>query len=295
MHPHSSTPKLRNTQYVTDSHRIHVTLPATRVTAKFHQNPLPQKIHHSDWNPIRPRDDDSNDDTEISHHVHHEDERNLAQIHHHNEQPAFNYEEIRLPSSSSSSSPPSSPIEHFSSPFTSPTPANHPVTNRPQIYQDHENWLQLQRAHAARQLLLTNAEQEVHQQQPQSDTPNARSLQKQKAKEKIAAIYNRNIPQVDGYITDPSSSSNNTSPDTTSTPTLLDHHRPSFYNQVVTDYMDLLDRVDFMHHISPSSSISWDYSDMQHEEELGNLDPQSIFARPDFDTSFLPQARRYTL
>ena len=108
------------------------------------------------------------------------------------------------------------------------------------------------------------------------------------AKQKIAAIYNRNIPQVDGYVTDPSSAATSVNP---SPETSMRHpdHQPGFYDQIITDYFDFLDRVDFMPHISPASSQSWDYSYTHCDDDLAY-----IFEQPDFSSSFLP-ARRHSL
>ena len=310
LHPHSATPKLRNVEYVTESHRIHVarscqpTFPTTQ-----------PKQHHpvNNWNPVRAPEDDSDDEyiPEDSNN-HHEtiDHIVLETTDNNNDsadvfvspsstppQPTQRSASSPIPSFVAMESPISSPIPSSSSPL----PEN--ASERPQIYQDHDNWLQQQRAHAARQLLLANHPQNSQQHHHQPPPADRRQQQKDMAKQKISAIYGKNIPQIDGYVSEPSSQ--NTSPDSTevsiqppgaalqnisqnSNAHTSQHQQMGFYDQVITDYYDFLDRVDFMPHVS-QSSLSWDDTDYYdaHVDQLFDTAP--------WDISFLPPTRRHTL
>ena len=301
LHPHSDTPKLRNVEYVTQPNRIHVARPSK---STFHPSTPPRPHQANTWNPVRAVEEDSDDEytpeePDANHSTSNNNESNDVFV---------------SPSSTPPQATTSSPIPSFvaidSSPISSPIASSSSPSARPQIYQDHDNWLQRQRAHAARQLLLANEREDDHTayhddnvQQP--TTSDKRQQQKDMAKQKISAIYGKNIPQIDGYVSEPSSSSQNTSPDSTevsiqppgtasqnisqnSSAQSSHHQRMGFYNQVITDYYDYLDRVDFMPYVS-QSSLSWDDTDYYdaHVDQLFDTAP--------WDISFLPPTRRHTL
>ena len=67
------------------------------------------------------------------------------------------------------------------------------------------------------------------------------------------------------------------------------HQNKTFYDQVITDYYDLMDRVDFMRQISPSQSLEWDDTDY-FDAALSD-----IFEEIDLDLSFLPPERRQSI
>lgn len=314
LHPYSQHQKIRAQQYVTDPQRLIV----TRKNHHFlpQQPKQEQKVNKSSWNPIRSPDQSDDEDYQYYPPTSHQQpqptlpEADSNSVQDQQEQEIIDSRD-NTPSSSSSSSDASS--AYASPAYASPAYAS-PINDsqRPEIYRLHDEWMRQQRANAARQLLLVNSETHPQPNHPPSDIQptdhhnpqhqqnqeqvqqvDKRTIQKQQAKNKISAIYNRNIPQVDGYITDPSSS-NSSSQQTTPDTTVIDdsfnnHRRHGFLSQVVTDYYDLLDRVDFLPQLSPASSQSWDYSYLHCDDDLDH-----IFQQPDFDTSFLPLARRHS-
>lgn len=309
LHPHSSQPKLRNYDYNTTSDRVMVARKSAFPTHQPYQSSFKSSVESVTpsksplWNPFRRIDEHDSDDDQDCRPVlfaavyenttSNDDDQNIndQQFEETNSQQdnilsAF---ASPLPRSSSSDSE-----QSYSSPLnvTSSSPATEAATSltpQPDAYQQHRQWLQNQRAHAARQLLLVNSSSPPSP--PLPPAPDKRSLQKLTAKQKIAAIYNQPLPQLDGYITDPSSSSSNTSPDTSASAS--EHEQVcqhfGFYDQVITDYYDFLDRIDFMQQLSPASSTSWDYEYLHCDDDL-----QHIFAEPDFNSSFLPLVRRHS-
>ena len=323
LHPHSQQPTLRNQQYITSADRVFV----TRRTMQLKQTEQKPQTKPA-WTPFRSPTSESDDEDVITvtstTHVNQQNDNNLhddqinddeiaASDHEGFHTPPYHQENSVQPEPEKpdqdhlSSSPTRSRLSSSSSSSSSSyqSPPKTPATiEKPRIYQDHENWLQQQRIHAARQLLLANEHddnqhehdddqreydhnQHHHPAPPQIDK---RTQQKREAKEKIAAIYNRNIPQVDGYLTEPSSSDTSPNISATSSDHQLAHQHYTFYDQVVTDFYDFADRIDFMRHISPTTSQEWDYNYLHCDDDL-----QHIFAPFDLNSSFLPPARRHTL
>ena len=287
IHPHSSKPSLRSKQYITDKDRLFV----TRNLATYNTPTIKPKITKptSSWNPIRTisRDDDDDDNVKII--APEDDNENVEPFGNDNvndesaENDHINDESADNDTESYESA--ENDIENDTPAENNDTTLHHihirpqtPSKQRPDIYNQLEQDLVLQREEAAVQLQQVTVVPEIQPSvKPKSTVSIVRSkrVQSIEAKQKISSIYHKtpkNIPQTDGCIT-----GSDTSPPSTDT-SLFISQRPRFSTTVD----NLLDNTNLSEASDDSILDQWDYSDTV---ELYN--PDYIFAPPTLDDSFM--------
>ncbi len=189
IHSHSTESNLRQKVYTTASHRVHITR-KTNIPLKQTKSSSKPK-----WTPYQYHSDSS-------------DEENYS-----------------LPPISLSSSKPSKSTNIESedqntqiidmATNTSTNDINTEIQNtslsqRPELYQKLDHWINDQRDQAAQQLLQANQHENITSpsfQTPPTTPMDKRAQMKANARKKISALYNKTIPQIDGCITDSSAPS----------------------------------------------------------------------------------------
>ena len=268
LHTHTNQPSLRNQMYVTDRSRLHVTRSTTRPYKKK------ATVHTKLWSPTQDQPDTSSDD---DYHV----------------VPPVRVAVNTAPASPMQPLRQSSPIQPLSPPSTSSTPSPSD-RSRPQVYQQLDQWITNQRVHAAEQLSRSVDSEYFTQNESSSSpsdmdatvheehnpSPDKRALIKANAKKKISAIYHKNMPQIDGAITDSSApSSSNVSPE---------------MSLLAPPSIPLLDDSFSLYCSSPefvtaddqeSIFSQWDYHEV-HELD-NNVVLDEVFDTPHVDTTFL--------
>lgn len=250
IHPHSQSAKLRSKIYVTDKSRVHVTKKAFKQMTST-QIETPEAS--SDWNPIRSQSQDS------------EDEDNVKIIH-----PPLqinnNIDTTDLTqdtvSTNTNENEPTNITSQDDTSIEHPEPHDyqqhiriqHPSPCTSPVYKRLDRKLQNQRQKAKNQLERTNSEPVLSQRQ-----------EKLNAKRRIQSTFCKNIPQIDGQITD---SSENSSPD----------QQKSKPRHSSTDN-NLLDDT-FTDH---DSSIEWDYAEIQNLSTQDDM----IFDDINLENSFM--------
>ena len=153
------------------------------------------------------------------------------------------------------------------------------------LYADLEDWTQRQRF-AARQQLQAARENAAAEVEPEPEKQvSKRETQKQIAKEKIAKIYKSKIPQLDGDIVTPESTSNESSPNNSSlNPPLCDHNNDPLSLQRLNDLYKTCDKLlSVSSAVSPA--ISTTDSDTEFDFDEFSLLGQQIFS-PDLNKAF---------
>ena len=205
IHSYSEKPCLRSKSYTTDKSRLHVTRSQSNLLKKAQHKATSSTPL---WNPIQDLHNTSSDDE------------------------YYVIPPVRVTAKKSTVTA-SSPIAESASPSNRSSSSsaytsvqNSPKSNeRPQVYQELDQWLYNQRKYAAEQLNEAIA-LDISQSEEEEDELNhtilsdnnqeidKRALIKSIAKDKISAIYHKRLPQLDGALTDPSPDiSPNNSPD----------------------------------------------------------------------------------
>ena len=283
IHPFSQSPSLRSKQYVTEKTRIQVTRSCNRVVHK------PSPKHQPEWNPVNLHVDDSSDDDYAV--------------------PPVTVEVIQQPNTTLIAPPPTplasapdsplspdsqvfvTPARLLSRPTVTPPPSRPSITLSPSptapVYQQLNSWLQDQRHQAHEQLLEVNtSEKVIHQPTvppvitvtpPATQNMDKRAQQKEKAKQKIASCFTKQIPQVDGYCTESSAPSTEPSPETSPEPVHF-HRNISPPPRPISPIPDNL-----------TWDYEWDYDDYAELQHF-SVDANDVFDDPYADVSFLPRS-----
>ena len=259
IHSFNSNPSIRSKTYTTSRDRLHVVKSNLQYNLRPRKNILKTS---TEWNPIREYQDSDDEDNYV-------------------------VPPVTVSKTSSSSYPTSTltqyqpEIIHDSSANDDnlvPTHTTETADERPQLYQQLDNWLNNQRLQAAQQLTALNQSVNEHSDSDspsETDATDKRSIIKARAKQRIAATYHKNIPQVDGHVTDNSNppsvvpsaaTSVNPTPDTSPVKPVIP---PAFLDQLRECH----------------SSLEWDYQDVDVLENAADLD--DVFDLPYADVDFM--------
>ena len=275
IHSNADNPTLRSKSYVTDKSRLHVTRP--------HYIRPKKSVQHTSvtpWNPIQdPHDISSEEEYYVVPPIRVTATSSAVT----SPSPSVAAVSISPPTATNSSEMPlqqiTSPTSLYSSLQNTPN-----STQRPEVYQQLDQWLQDQRQHAADQLSASiteiNADDLSSDNEP-NDLDNTyvaptdkRDIIKARAKSKIAACYGKPLPQLDGAGTDSSApTTSDPSPETSPEQIRpISNSGQSLYEKykVNTDPFDW----------------EWDFSDLDDLHHV-STDPDDIFDVPFCDVSFL--------
>ena len=189
--------------------------------------------------------------------------------------------------------------------------------NRPQLYQQLDNWISIQRQQAAHQLVQVNQQENItspsiqlvqlNQQenitspsfQTPPTTPNDKRAQiKENAKKKISALYKKSIPQLDGCLTD-SSAPSSAVPTPEQSPESLkssnintepkQSSKTSKQNSTISRKQKKLApaRCEIEHEAAITFDYAWDHEADIHAVPTFFANPDDIFEEPDPVLDFL--------
>ena len=258
IHSFSNAPSVRSKIYTTTKDRLYT------VKNNLHYNLRPRKPilkTSTEWNPIREYQDSDDEDLHV-----------LPPI------------TLTRPSSTTCSTAtlthnqPDHNVSNSTENNSLPINTEEHSNERPQQYQQLDHWLTNQRLQAAQQLIELNqsiADDTDAENPTEPNTYDKRSVIKARAKQKIAATYSKNIPQVDGHFTD---SSNPPSAATSAAPSVNPTPDTSPIKPVIPPR--LLEQLRECH-----SSLEWDYHEVDIIEDEADLD--DVFDQPYVDVDFL--------
>ena len=265
LHSHSEQPTLRSKTYTTDRDRCYV----TRANNKQPILQGPAKPANT-WNPLKDSHDTSSDE---EYHV---------TIPIRKKRSEYIVESSSATTTPLNSTPPyQQATSSLHSSINSPSPSN-----KPEVYQQLDNWMENQRKRAANQLAEVNqlensilSENSDLDEYNVLDTDNTdkRALIKENAKKKIKATFKK-VPQLDGAATDSSAPSSTYASPETSFNEKSDSTSPNYASAAILS-PTTAERVWSEH------GFYWDYSDLS---ELVNFaDADQIFDDPYPDVDFM--------
>ena len=264
IHSYSEKPCLRSKSYTTDKSRLYVTRSQDNFTRKAKEK---AKSSTPLWNPIQDL-----------HNISSEDEYYVIP-------PVRVTAQKPTVTASSPIAATSTPDRSSSSSsYTSVQNTPKSVIEKPKVYQELDQWLHNQRRYATEQLNeaialdISHSDEEDdlnHTVISENNTDiDRRALIKSIAKDKISAIYNKRLPQIDGALTDPSpDASPDNSPDSTQ---LKSSSRPLSRQQNRAPA-----RCDLEYIAANTFDYVWDHSADIDITPFPAIDPGDIFNNPD--------------